>query len=289
MAMLLAVAGPASLRAQTLAIPYHPAPVSVDGNLQASEWAGARQVYIRLSAEDSIAVLMKHDMAALYLAFSGNLESANALFPEVLLDPQLSRGNSWVDGQWWLHVSATDCEHNGAYGIYTNCKLVQPGWEAGPNFSSGPPATDTVELRIPFNTIGFNPMTQDTMGFALLATNTVSIWRAWPAAADRNIPATWCPAVLSKPGAGALPAVGNAGPALFPNPATTSLTVARLPGAGIAKQVVLTDAAGRVCYRGASAESSITVPVSGLPAGLYFLSLRWPGAYHRCKVIKGAE
>src|SRR5690606_27195184 len=96
-----------NVQAQSVTIPYDMATVNADGVLDMNEWQNATQIAIHINTNDSVTVRMKHDMAAMYFAFTGKLESANALFPEVMFDPQEIKGNNWVNGQWWFHVSAT--------------------------------------------------------------------------------------------------------------------------------------------------------------------------------------
>ncbi len=106
--------------AQHIEFPLDMAVVTIDGVLQQPEWKNAKKTTIGVNATDSVQVLYKHDNNAMYFAFTGKLESAMALFPEVLTDGENKGGANWVSGQWWFHVSATDCENNGGYGVYTN-------------------------------------------------------------------------------------------------------------------------------------------------------------------------
>ncbi len=191
--------------AQPIEFPYDTAAITIDGHLAVNEWRYAHSIKIGISSADSILVLYKHDMNVMYFAYAGKLESSNALFPEVLVDPQNAKSSAWTSDQWWLHVSATDCENKGGYGVYSNCAVTQPGWEGGPNFTSGAPYTDTVEIKIPFSKTGFDIVTQDSMGIALLVTNTFSIFRLFPYTANRNIPSTWTTATFSKVLAETLP------------------------------------------------------------------------------------
>lgn len=187
-----------NLCAQAIHFPLDAAPVTIDGVMNTSEWTNANSIGIPVSATDTVRVKFKHDGMAMYFAFYGKLQTANALFPEVLTDGANVGGSSWVAGQWWLHVSATDCENQGGYGIYNNCKTVQPDWEGAPNFIMTGPPTDTVEMRVPFSKVGFDPATMESMGMMMLVTNTATIFQGYPAAADRNMPATWGKATFGK-------------------------------------------------------------------------------------------
>lgn len=229
--------------AQGITIPYNTAPVTIDGIMNVNEWDKTGRVAIPVSATDSVNVYYKHDMTALYFAFTGKLESANALFPEVLIDPQHAKGNAWTNGQWWFHVSATDCENNGGYGVYNNCKAVQPDWEGANNFVTGAPYTDTVEIKIPFSKINFNPATQNEMGIAFMVTNTATTFKLWPATADKSVPDTWSGAVISKFPVGITETHEAKNIKIYPNPSVTSLSI---EGIDKGHEVRLTDITGRV-------------------------------------------
>jgi len=204
-------------------------------------------------------------MAAIYFAFNGKLESANALFPEVLFDPQLARGSSWINGQWWFHVSATDCENNGGYGVYNNCQLVQPDWQGVNNFMPGAPYTDTVEMRIPFSKIGFNPTTHHEMGIAFLVTNTANIFKLWPATADRNVPSTWSTAGISTFPVD-IPEKQLHNVHIYPNPVSEMLVLEGIQQGAIIKCINISgQIALQVLYDGTPIE------VSNLLPGLYHL------------------
>ncbi len=181
-----------SLKAQWTAKPlsFTEDSIQIDGQLNEQSWAFADPVWI-VNGSDSIKIRTLYNNANLYFAFTGKLESANALFPEILIDADNQRAATWQTNDWWFHVSATDCENKGAYGVYNNCLLVQPGWRGVPNFSPGMPMTDTVEIAIPLSKLETTIQAGNTMNISVLVTNTFSIYRHWPATADRNNPSTW--------------------------------------------------------------------------------------------------
>lgn len=185
--------------AQTIIIPEGTTPV-IDGTVSSGEWSDADSVIINISASSECKVLFKHDCTNLYLAYLDNLESMAVLFPEILFDINHSQSAAWEADDWWFHVSATDCYYQGGYGVYTNCVMSHPNWSGVPNFVSGPPNTDTVEIRIPFTTI--NMSMPDTIGIAFVLTNTATVWHQWPSTATTSSPATWATAVLSCIGIG---------------------------------------------------------------------------------------
>ena len=172
----------------------------MDGQINASEWQDADSFIVYTANSDSTIVYYKHDMLNLYFAFAGKLEtnSLSAMHPEVLIDPQNKKGNSWSSDQWWFHVSNDDCYNDGGYGVFTNCTASPTDWTGVPNYSPGPPFTDSVEIKIPYSKIGFNSVTQNTMGLAIVITNIQTFFYEWPTSADRNKPATWAEARINK-------------------------------------------------------------------------------------------
>lgn len=187
--------GAEPLLAQEIVIPYDTTTTRIDGVMSPGEWTTA--IKIVFHADKDVNVYVKHDSTALYFAFSGKLETHHHLYPEVLIDPAFRHTDTWAKGMWWFHVSATDCEHNGAYGRYNSCAEIQPGWKAEPNFG-GRYYADDVEIKIPFRKIDFNPETQDSIGLALILTNTATLWATWPSKGDREMPSTWSKAILAK-------------------------------------------------------------------------------------------
>jgi hypothetical protein len=186
------------LNAQTpFCIPYGNASV-IDGHITAGEWSDADSVEIIINASQKVMVKYKHDNANFYFVFLKNLESAMRM-PEVVMDINNSKSATWQSDDWWFHVSGTDCESNGSPNNYSNCQPVQPGWEGVPNMSSGPPYTDTVEIRISFTKVGLTLPTHSVIGLAFDVTNTFSAWNFWPSGANINSPATWATAILCAP------------------------------------------------------------------------------------------
>ncbi len=256
--------------AQYIVFPLDNSPVSIDGTLQNAEWQHAHRAVIPVNASDSVSVRYKHDNTAMYFAFTGKLESANALFPEILTDAANVGGASWSNGQWWLHVSATDCEHNGAYGIYNDCKLIQPGWEAGPNFTAGAPVTDTVEIKIPFTKVGFNTATMDTMRIAFVATNTANVFMLFPASANRHQPATWAKATFSKIPAGVNVVENRKNIVVYPNPVANQIFIEGLTEGG---EVTVTDLSGKTILSQLSAGNITKISLQQLAQGWYIIKV----------------
>lgn len=256
--------------AQHIVFPLDNSLVSIDGILQNAEWQHAHKALIQVNTSDSITVLYKHDNTAMYFAFTGKLESANALFPEILTDAANAGGASWSNGQWWLHVSATDCEHNGAYGVYNDCKLTQPGWEAGPNFAAGAPVTDTVEIKIPFTKVGFNTATMDTMGIAFVATNTANVFKLFPASANRNQPVTWAKATFSKIPADVSVIENRMKIVVYPNPVTDQLFIDGLPEG---EELTITDLSGKIISSHSTTGYITKISLQQLASGWYIIKL----------------
>lgn len=267
---LLLIGATSSLQAQHIEFPLDTNTVTIDGVMNASEWQNAETILINVNTAETVQVMFKHDNNAMYFAYSGKLESANALFPEVLLDPQNIGGNSWSNGQWWFHVSATDCEDSTNYGIYNNCMAVQPDWQGAPNFTMGAPMTDTVEIRIPFSKVGFSTATMDTMGISMMVTNTVSAYHLYPTTADRNMPNTWAKATFSKVYAGISSLQEKPLPIIFPNPVKNELHVDMRNATG---DMTITDITGAVQYHSDDIKGRITIPVAHLAAGTYLVHI----------------
>lgn len=270
--------------AQHIVFPLDTNSITIDGVLQTQEWQHAAIAAIAVSSTDTVYVRYKHDNMAMHFAFTGRLESANALFPEVLMDGANVGGAHWVNGQWWFHVSATDCDNNGGYGVYNNCLATQPDWKGGPNFTPGMPITDTVEITIPFAKAGFNTATMDTMGIAFLVTNTATVFKLFPTAADRNQPATWAKATFSKVPAGIVQIGAASDILMYPNPATEQLYV---DGVTIGSTVNITDAAGRLCIAIVATESKQMISLHGWSNGMYIVEVKNPtGAKQYRKIQK---
>jgi hypothetical protein len=267
--LILAVTGNVA-NSQVLVFPYDAAVVSIDGTITANEWQNAATAKIPVSGTDTVIVLYKHDQNALHFAFMGKLESANALFPEVLMDPHNQRTSNWINGQWWFHVSATDCENNGAYGVYNNCLGTQPGWTAGPNIAMGAPYTDTMEITIPLTKIGYSAATDDTIGIALLVTNTMTIYKMFPITADRNSPVTWAKAILGNTTTSIPNVEGKRGTSLIaPNPAKDHLSLESTEEAAYE----IYDLNGKVLSTGLAQSGKTLIDVAGFPPAVYTLKL----------------
>lgn len=246
-------------------IPYANTP-TIDGSTAAGEWDDAGLVEIPiLNNSKKIEVRFMHDSAHLHIAFWGNLESSNVRFPEVLLDINHDKSTFWLSDDWWFHVSATDCDYQGQYGNYANCQVERPNWKAEKNFSPGLPKTDTVEIQIPFSTLGIDIQNVDTIGMAFLATNTASVWEPWPTNANRNVPATWGKAVF---GADGVVVAVEADPrkpvSVFPNPTKGKVYVSAR------SDIAVFDFAGRLLLKKSGTDH---FDISHLPGGLYVLHL----------------
>lgn len=259
------------LTAQPIEFPLDTNIVTIDGVLNNSEWQNAETIMIGVNTTDNVQVMFKHDNTAIYFAFSGKLESANALFPEVLIDPQNVGGSSWSVGQWWFHVSATDCENDTAYGKYSNCMATQPDWEGAPNFTAGAPMTDTVEIRIPFSKVGFNPATMDTMGIVMMVSNTATIFRTYPTGSDKDVPNKWAKATFSKYYASVSNAQKMEEIKLFPNPAKNYIYLSGLEKGNV---IQVYDMVGRMVETIIADESYISLQLGKYLSGVYTMLIK---------------
>jgi len=181
----------------TICIPYGSTP-TIDGSQSAGEWSDANTTLLSiLGGTDDIEIYFKHDSLNLHLLFVGKLHSSFIRCPEVFLDINNDKGSTWQSDDWWFHVSATDCEYQGEHSNYANCELVRPNWTAANNFpSTAPPFADTIEIQIPFATVGIDINSGDTIGIAFDVTNTATLWEYWPTTADIDLPSTWANAVF---------------------------------------------------------------------------------------------
>jgi N-acetylneuraminic acid mutarotase len=171
--------------------------VIIDGVLGSGEWDDAETVELSVEGEVNVTVLLKNDgmnlLAAYHYIFTGD---ENLCFPEVLVDTENDKSSGWMSDDWWFHVSGTDCEAQGTFDVYTDCAVIQPDWEAAPNFAlvQNPPPLDTFEIRIPLAKVGVT--VGDTIGLALRLENVPSAFGYWPANATAESPETWGTAVL---------------------------------------------------------------------------------------------
>ncbi len=176
--------------------------IKVDGVLSPGEWDDAGQMKLTVGANWGVTVRYKHDGANLLFAFSpvasGAGDAALFRFPELLLDPENKKSDSWQPGQWWLHASANDCEGNGEFNVYRKdgkflCAKEKPGWTA----NNWPFAeTPVIEISVSFSKAGIKPDVKRRIGFALDLTDTRNSWTFWPASAKIENPATWGEALI---------------------------------------------------------------------------------------------
>lgn len=246
----------------------------MDGIITAGEWSGAGEEIITLSASAEVKILYLHSDTALCFAYLGHLESAMR-FPEIYIDPDNSKSAAWEGDDWWFHVSATDCESQGAPSVYTHCNLIQPGWQGVPNISPGNPLTDTVEICIPFSKIGNGLSPGDTIGISFAVTNTFNAWNYWPAGAGINSPATWGSAVICSGGLGTLP-TGYDPAGVYPNPCRDYFHIrGELPPDGLHCSIL--NSIGMVLLHEQLYDAAQGLPVDQLPAGTYILRIKETG------------
>jgi hypothetical protein len=201
-------------------IPFGSTP-NIDGLISIAEWGDADSVSISIAGgTKKVGVLFKHDSTNLHIAYLGHLESSMIRFPELTLDVNNSKSIGWEADDWWFHVSATDCEYQGASDNYSNCQVVRPNWTAVPNITSGAPFTDTIEIQIPLSTVNIDIASIDTIGISFVVSNTISIIEQWPASSNIGSPATWANAVFLPKATSSLIEAKKQSPIidLFPNP-----------------------------------------------------------------------
>lgn len=240
-------------------------PILIDGGFSAAEWSDAASIIIKLKSGTNITVYCKHDNENFNFAFCPDKKDAPAMnFPEILLDMKNDKSSAWMTDDWWFHVSATDCYSKGKYGDYTTCLAEQKDWKAN-NFTDND-FRDTVEITIPFTTIGLEKKDSIAFGICLEVTNTQDRWEYWPAASDKSKPSGWAQAIVRLSDAGADERETLSNFILFPNPAAdyvalnwrkdepTTVTIYNANGV----PVLVTQNPGRIELR-------------SLPEGVYFL------------------
>lgn len=257
--------------AQTIFIPHASTPI-IDGTLSSGEWEGADTISISiLGGAQEVKVLFMHDSANLHFAYLGNLESVSARYPEVLLDIDNDKSSSWEDDDWWFHVSATDCEYQGQHSNYDSCMAVRPNWTANSNFAAGPPITDTVEIQIPFATIGLDINTVDTIGISLEVTNTFSAWEHWPSSAVLGDPSTWANAVFRQENVTGIDELERGELKVYPNPSDGRFTIEFPHSHSSSRDISIVDIRGREVFNESFIGDIPVVIEMQVDPGFYFL------------------
>ncbi|MFC2078427.1 DPP IV N-terminal domain-containing protein [Candidatus Bipolaricaulota bacterium] len=188
-----------SVVAAQIDIPLGSSP-AIDGAFTASEWLDAMTVEFTANAGTiHVRVHLVHDAEQLYVAFEYlEYPDGELVIPEILIDPNNGKSEMWASDDWWVHVSAQNCDAQGEYDNYDRCGLTRPLWRGRPNFASGDDSVplDAIEIRIPLS------MLEIPIGKVFGLGLTVNAWPSetrgyWPAAASIDSPATWGEAVLS--------------------------------------------------------------------------------------------
>lgn len=246
---------------------------TIDGTVMAGEWDAADTLRIGIGQNKTVKVYAMCDRNNLFFLFSGNLES-QVRFPEVMIDGDNSKSATWQSNDWWFHVSATDCENQGAYGIYNSCQLVQAGWTANNNITQGQPLTEQVEIAIPYAKLNFTVGATNTLGICFDVTNTFNATNVWPANASVNAPSTWGNALLSICEPTSIREEESAFLVkIFPNPGNGKLIIDWRNAAQQMDGIMLRDITGKVVYFGQHAQVDEVHLDLAIDAGIYFVSL----------------
>jgi hypothetical protein len=244
---------------------------TIDGIISPAEWDDADTCSISISASLKVKVRYKHDGSNFYFLFYNHLESA-VRCPEVNLDINYSKSSTWEGDDWWFHSSGSDCENNGAPNVFSDCMVVQPDWESVPNFVSGGPNEDTVEMHIPFSKAGFSYSGGiDTIGIALDVTNTFSAWNLFPSTATTTNPSTWANGIFYNYTMGIDEVKKETDFCLFPNPATTVLNI--VSKNTVKSNLVIYDMNGRPVFERNLGKSPVQWDISHLEPGIYVLRI----------------
>ena len=248
--------------------------IFVDGKISQGEWDDAQFVNLQSSGNKIVRIMFKHDGENLLFAFLDNLGSANFRFPEIFFDINNDKSDSWMNDDWWFHVSATNCFNRGAHSVYNinTCKTVQPGWQAN-NFSASLP--DTVEIKIPFSLVELDT-NRSEVGIAFDVTDTYSAWEFYPAGANINSPATWLNAIINYNTSGIESGFENNNFVdIFPNPTNDEFTIQVHSDELSTSKIILYNSYGLEIEflerESDSGNNSITVNTSSFPNGVYFV------------------
>ena len=191
--------GVCALNAQTnFTIPCGTTP-NIDGVLDASEWLDADTTTIVKSATKEVTVYMKHDSTNLYFAFVGPLSSTSYYqYPEIILDIDNDKSETWDENDFWFHVSVQDCWGNGAPYNWSTCSPSHTNWIGTPNFSQTSSfVTDTVEMSFPYSTISLdNSINNDTIGIGFMMFHDTNLYKITPTTSNINDPSTWGSAII---------------------------------------------------------------------------------------------
>lgn len=271
-----------AMHAQTVINPWWGS-IFAEGTFSPGEWDLAPTVPVETELGNTCLVAVAVDDWGLYVGFMGHLES-DVVFPEILLDVNHDRTADWNNDDHWFHVSATNCHYVGAYGVYDDCSPLPSDWSAHPNFSPGAPLTDSVEVAIPWWFLGIDPEPGDTIGMALVLTNTALDWHLWPLGAIREEPITWGHLVI--PAATGIDERDDPSfMQIWPNPSSNSSFLS-WDGPSRA-EVRLYDAQGRAVWLGMIGPGGqFVLPMHDLPAAPYMVLLRSDQGVFRRTVIK---
>ena len=257
------------MEAQIITIPSGTAP-AIDGTIKSNEWKDCGSVILPLPGGSTVVkVLYKYDGSNLFFCFQGNLQSGGFQFPELAFDVNNDKSADWKSDDWWFHVSATDCEYNGEHSNYSTCAETKQSWTAARNFTQTGPPVDTVEISIPFATIGFDPNTMDTLGISIMLNDFVA-WKYWPSTAHIDTPVSWGSAVFEP-----ITGINNLTifeekPFIYPNPTNGSFTVV----GDLKGRVEIRNLLGEIVYSlpDCKAEKQFIDLPENLPNGLYVIS-----------------
>jgi len=259
-------------------------PVTVDGVMEKGEWDDGLLLQIQAPGRQ-IPLRVKHDGLALLIGIDLKNNSSGIIrFPELLIDTHHDRSSTWQPDDWWFHVSATDCYSQGAYSDYSQCETDHPGWDAVPNFgtSASDPPIDSIEIRIPLETLDIN--LADTIGMAFDVTNTFNAWELWPPEARLDQSATWAAFCFEQPSGLTLSPGLSPGLTVFPNPAheilhvegslkypgNYLLTIRNSTGSTVAERTGVSGYDGKI-------RESFNLSGSSAGSGWYVLVLSVPG------------
>lgn len=169
--------------------------VVVDGRIDATEWASARRIKVRLPEAREVEILVQRDREHFQFAFVGLDQTASRrVEPEILLDLWGNRASIWDTNDWWIRIGLDDCWARGGWGE-GDCAQVLTGLDAN-NFPLAP--DQAIEVTAEFREMEFDESYDALIGLAFRFVDDRGVPVAvWPLRAEVEDPSTWAPVSLA--------------------------------------------------------------------------------------------
>lgn len=162
---------------------------TIDGVLQDREWKDAKEILIKVTANQNVTVLVKYDAENIFVAFI-NLTDANniSLNPELLIHTEVT-DLGWNKNCYWFHSSYGNCYAIGQYYYWEDCTANPMGWKA--NTFPFKNENNNIEFKISFSKLSITPITGKQLKIAFKLSNPLEQHTYWPEKASIANPLTW--------------------------------------------------------------------------------------------------